>query len=81
MHWLPTIIIAWVVAGFINYGATFAYFDQEHPYLRTHPDRSQVLSSRATGFAIGGLISFPVVLILSGFYEHGLQYSMENKPT
>lgn len=75
------LFVAWVGAGAINYGVAYAYFTNQYPSLDSSLERRQN-SAFAMVLAIIGPIAVLPVMLMSGFYYYGLQYSggpRENK--
>ena len=69
--WIVLGILGWVLIGILNFGATVAYFDRSFPRI-WKPGKNLGF---ACFMAIGGLFSFPAVLLGQGFFQHGLKFN------
>jgi len=64
------VLIVWIICGVINWGATLAdYMPRGFKYYN-----SRNYYGISAGMALGGCITFPLVLLHTNFYQHGFDW-------
>lgn len=66
---LALFLLGWVLCGVLSYGIGLAYFQNEFPRVRSKSDGWSMVA-----LSVAGPAALVVVIIISGFAQHGLQW-------
>ena len=66
------VIIAWILCGIVNWGATLGNYMLDPQRMESGDSRNHY--GIAAGMALGGCITFPIVLLHTNFYQYGFDW-------